>query len=81
MSAALKPDTGEVTVAVVNPHNQEIEMVCEALAGRKVTRYSVVAPDPEMYNSAADEAIHEDVAHDTWTVQPYSLSIFVVNYG
>ncbi len=78
VSAALDLPTGKITIAVVNPYPVEIELCCEELKDRAVTCSSIVANDPEDYNTARQQSIREVWTEGSWTVPAYSVSILSV---
>lgn len=79
VSAASDPQTGRITIAVVNPHPDELTIVCDALKDREVISVrSIVADDPEDYNTEREQPIHEVETAGEWKTPGYSVSILTV---
>lgn len=78
VSAAKDEENGRITIAVVNPQAEDVELNCTGLSGTQVIRYSIVGDSPDVYNTEMVQAIRETQEQDTWVVPAYSVSIFVV---
>lgn len=78
VSAAINPDTGRITIAVVNPNAEAIGLSCPEMENADIVRYSMEGDSPEAYNTALVQKIRETREENSWEAPPYSASIFVV---
>lgn len=78
VSAAKDPETGRITIAVVNPHAAAVNISCSELEGADVVRYSIEGDSPDAHNTELVQSIRETCKEGVWITPPYSISIFVV---